>query len=88
MKAAVKEVNEKRVTVKKKKLWKRILSSWELYLLLLPGIVLTIIYKYIPMYGVQIAFRDYNPALGFSGSPWVGVAAVSSWMFWHFYKLI
>lgn len=45
MKAAVKEVNEKRVTVKKKKLWKRILSSWELYLLLLPGIVLTIIYK-------------------------------------------
>ena len=49
MKAAVKEVNEKRVTVKKKKLWKRILSSWELYLLLLPGIVLTIIYKYIPM---------------------------------------
>ena len=73
MKAAVKEVNEKRVTVKKKKLWKRILSSWELYLLLLPGIVLTIIYKYIPMYGVQIAFRDYNPALGFSGSPWVGL---------------
>ena len=47
MKAAVKEVNEKRVTVKKKKLWKRILSSWELYLLLLPGIVLTIIYKYL-----------------------------------------
>lgn len=56
-----------------KKLWKRIASCWELYLLLVPGIVLTIIYKYIPMYGVQIAFRDYNAALGFSGSPWVGL---------------
>lgn len=73
MKAAVKEVNEKRVLVKKNKLGKRILSCWELYLLLLPGIVLTIIYKCIPMYGVQIAFRDYNPTLGFSGSPWVGL---------------
>lgn len=57
----------------KKKLSKRILSSWELYLLLIPGIVLTILYKYIPMYGVQIAFRDYNPVMGFSGSPWVGL---------------
>lgn len=74
MKAAIKEVNVKQITgKKKKKLWKRMLSCWELYLLLLPGIVLTIIYKYIPMYGVQIAFRDYNSSLGFSGSPWVGL---------------
>ncbi len=58
---------------KNKALWKRMLSCWELYLLLIPGIVLTIIYKYIPMYGVQIAFRDYNPVLGFSKSPWVGL---------------
>lgn len=57
----------------KKKLSTRILSNWELYLLLIPGIVLTILYKYIPMYGVQIAFRDYNPVMGFSGSPWVGL---------------
>lgn len=56
-----------------KPLGKRILSCWDLYLLLLPGIILTLIYKYIPMYGIQIAFRDYNAALGFSGSPWVGL---------------
>lgn len=73
MKAAGKKVTTKQATVKKKALWKRVLSCWELYLLLLPGIVLTIIYKYIPMYGVQIAFRDYNPVMGFSGSPWVGL---------------
>lgn len=57
----------------KKTVWKRIGSCWQLYLLLLPGIILTIIYKYIPMYGVQIAFRDYNPVLGFNKSPWVGM---------------
>lgn len=73
MKSVAKELNANRVTVKKKKLWKRMISCWELYLLLLPGIVLTIVYKYIPMYGVQIAFRDYSPVLGFSGSPWVGL---------------
>lgn len=64
MKAAVKEVNEKRVTVKKKKLWKRILSSWELYLLLLPGIVLTIIYKYWElMPDIYTRIKKYIPHL-------------------------
>lgn len=57
----------------KKSLKRRILSCWQLYLLLLPGIIVTIIYKYIPIYGVQIAFRDYNAALGFGASPWVGL---------------
>lgn len=65
--------NTRAATRHGKSLWKRIMSSWELYLLLIPGIILTIIYKYIPMYGVQIAFRDYIPTLGFSGSPWVGL---------------
>lgn len=51
---------------------KRIARHWELYLLLLPGIVLTIIFKYVPMYGIQIAFRNYNAAAGFWGSEWVG----------------
>ncbi|MGI6254264.1 MAG: ABC transporter permease [Acutalibacter sp.] len=55
-----------------RKLWKRVLSHWEYYLLLLPAIVITIIFKYIPIYGVQIAFRDYNAVQGFFGSPWVG----------------
>jgi putative aldouronate transport system permease protein len=59
--------------VNRKTLGKRIWSCKELYLLLLPGIVLTVIYKYIPIYGIQIAFRDYSAALGFTGSPWVGL---------------
>lgn len=43
-----------------------------LLLMLVPGLVLTFIFKYIPMYGVLIAFKDYNPLRGILGSPWIG----------------
>lgn len=59
--------------VSNKSLGKRILEHWQLYLLLFIPIVITIIYKYVPMYGIQIAFRDYKPGLGFTGSPFVGL---------------
>lgn len=50
-----------------------IIRSWQLYVLLAPGLIYLIIFKYWPMYGAQIAFRNYNPADGFTGSPWVGL---------------
>ena len=50
----------------------RILENWQLYALLLIPVVLTFVYKYIPMYGIQIAFRDFNPSLGYLKSQWVG----------------
>lgn len=43
------------------------------YLMLLPGIIYFIIFHYVPMYGVQIAFRNYKMKLGFFGSSWVGM---------------
>ena len=43
-----------------------------LYLLLLPAILYFVIFKYAPMYGVQIAFKDYKMNLGIWGSEWVG----------------
>lgn len=46
---------------------------WQLYLMLLIPVVLTVIYKYIPMYGIQIAFRDYKAADGMFGSEFVGL---------------
>lgn len=57
----------------KRSLGRRIVDNWQLYLLLLIPVVLTIIYKYIPMYGIQIAFRDFDPNKGFTGSIWVGM---------------
>jgi len=50
-----------------------ILRSWQLYVLLAPGLIYLLVFKYWPMYGAQIAFRNYNPASGFTGSPWVGL---------------
>ena len=43
-----------------------------LYLLMVPILIYFILFHYLPMYGVTIAFQDYKPALGFSGSNWVG----------------
>jgi len=43
-----------------------------LYLMLLPGLAYFLVFKYWPMYGLHIAFKDYLPFLGYSGSPWVG----------------
>lgn len=53
--------------------FRRALRSWQLYVLLTPALVSVLVFKYWPMYGAQIAFRNYNPADGFAGSPWVGL---------------
>ncbi|MGO1947839.1 MAG: sugar ABC transporter permease, partial [Brachybacterium alimentarium] len=61
------------------------LHAWQLYVLLAPALVYLIVFKYWPMYGAQIAFRDYNPVDGFFWSRWVGldhfVAFVTSFQF-------
>lgn len=59
--------------VHSKSLGQRIVDNWQMYALLLIPVVLTLVYKYIPMYGIQIAFRDFSPNKGFMGSTWVGL---------------
>ena len=51
---------------------KGIRRNWQLYLLLVPAVVLLFCFTYIPMYGIQIAFKDFVPKLGIEGSKWVG----------------
>ena len=51
----------------------RILRHWQMYLYLLLPMAYIIIFKYVPMYGLQIAFRDYMIRDGFFNSPWVGL---------------
>ncbi|WP_342556342.1 ABC transporter permease subunit [Paenibacillus sp. FSL R7-0652] len=50
--------------------WKK---NYFLYLLLAPALILTLIFKYIPMYGAIIAFKDFSPIRGIMGSEWVGL---------------
>lgn len=48
-------------------------QHWQLYLIfMLPAVVLTIVFRYIPMGGILIAFTEYNPIRGILGSEWVG----------------
>lgn len=54
------------------KLGKRIWRNREVYLLVLPAIITVFIFHYIPIYGAQIAFKNFRPKLGIWGSPWVG----------------
>ena len=50
-----------------------ILKNYQLYLMLVPGFIYIFIFNYIPIYGIQIAFKDYFASLGFFRSPWVGL---------------
>jgi putative aldouronate transport system permease protein len=50
----------------------RILENKDLYLFCLPGILITLVFHYWPLYGAQIAFRAYSARRGIWGSPWVG----------------
>ena len=49
------------------------LENYQLYLLMLPALAATLIFVYFPMYGVQIAFKNYQTSLGIWGSKWVGL---------------
>ena len=45
---------------------------WQLWLMTLPAIILVLIFNYVPMYGIQLAFRDYDVMKGLTGGKWVG----------------
>lgn len=51
---------------------KKLKRQWQYHLMLLPSVILVFIFAYIPLYGLVIAFENYNPGAGFS-SPWVGL---------------
>lgn len=59
---------------------KRILRHWQLYLLMLPPLAWVIVFKYAPMYGLQIAFKDYIMRAGFWGSKWAGLKYFESFI--------
>lgn len=58
---------------RKKSIWTKIWSQKVLLLMLLPGLVYYIIFRYGPMYGLITAFQNYSPFLGMQDSPWVGL---------------
>lgn len=69
-----------------RKRWQKVWRNWELYLFIAPAFLYFLIFHYGPMYGIQIAFKNYNPARGIFGSQWVGfdhfVRFFDSYYFW------
>lgn len=53
-------------------MWKQMKRHWQLYILILPALIYFLVFCYAPMYGIQLAFKDYNALLGITKSPWVG----------------
>lgn len=58
--------------IKKGKIVRR-KDSWQLYLMLLPAVILLLVFQYVPLGGIVMAFQDYKPYLGILGSEWVGL---------------
>ncbi|WP_337098521.1 ABC transporter permease [Paenibacillus sp. YIM B09110] len=63
----------KAITREPKKKIVRRRDNWQLYLMLLPAVVLTAVFAYVPMGGLVMAFQEYKPYLGITGSKWVGM---------------
>ncbi|WP_238985059.1 ABC transporter permease [Bacillus kwashiorkori] len=65
---------------------RKMVKSWQLYVLLAPALLYFLIFKYIPMYGVVIAFKNFRPIDGIFGSQWVGfdhfIRFFNSYYFW------
>lgn len=71
-------------TPHKKSLWLRIWQHRLYYLFMLPGIIWFVVFSYIPMYGLTVAFKDFNFVGGITGSDWSGLKYFKE--FFNFYQ--
>lgn len=61
------------IPTKKANVWNTFKRDYQLWLMILPAIVVIVIFNYIPMYGIQLAFREFDFTKGFTGGEWVGL---------------
>lgn len=81
--------NQAKMKTKSRTLLK-IIRDYQIYVLAAPAVIYLFIFNYLPMYGVTIAFKDFNAVKGILGSPWVGfdhfVRFFHSYQFWPLMK--
>lgn len=61
-------------------------NNWQLYVLILPAIIYFIVFNYMPLYGIQIAFKDFKAVFGISGSKWVGFKHFENFFHAYYFK--
>jgi len=79
----ISEKNINIIPIKNKPLWKQILDCKYFYIMFIPTFVLYFIFSYVPLYGIQLAFKDLNFAKGITGSSWTSMHGLK-----HFYELL
>lgn len=61
-------------------------NNWQLYVLILPAIIYFIVFNYMLLYGIQIAFKDFKAVFGISGSKWVGLKHFENFFHAYYFK--
>lgn len=61
-------------------------NNWQLYVLILPAIIYFIVFNYMPLYGIQIAFKDFKAVFGILGSKWVGFKHFENFFHAYYFK--
>ncbi|HEY8421053.1 MAG TPA: ABC transporter permease subunit [Thermoclostridium sp.] len=69
-----------------KRISQAVRRDWQLYVLLLPALGFIFVFCYLPLYGIQIAFRDYKAVFGISGSQWVGLKNFRDFFSAYYFK--
>ena len=74
--------------IHKKSFGTRIAENWQYYILILPAIIYVAVWCYAPMYGLQIAFKDFKFALGITGSRWIGFRNFTDFFKGYYFKTL
>ncbi len=61
-------------------------NNWQLYVLILPAIIYFVVFNYMPLYGIQIAFKDFKAVFGIAGSKWVGLKHFENFFHAYYFK--
>ena len=61
-------------------------NNWQLYVLILPAVLYFLVFNYLPLYGIQIAFKDYKAVDGITGSAWVGLKHFKTFFDAYYFK--
>ena len=73
--------------VKKRKNYKSLLKNhWQLYILVLPAVIYFFVFNYLPLYGIQIVFKDYKAVNGIWDSVWVGLKHFKTFFNAYYFK--
>lgn len=71
---------------KKKSIRALLKNNWQLYVLVLPAVIYFFVFNYMPLYGIQIAFKDYKAVSGIAGSAWVGLKHFKDFFNAYYFK--